>query len=206
MTVMLTADHLDRRWPRAPHSLVDGIVAAAPVLPKYEITSALILAHALAQWSEESAAGTATEENLHYSAQRIHEVWPSRFHSVAAAQPYAHSPRLLADAVYGGRMGNAANSDDGWNYRGRGLDQLTGKSEYERIGNACGLNLVLSPDLVSAPASCLEVAACYFKLSGAVEFAAKDDVVGVTRRVNGGLNGLAERESWLKAWKRELGV
>jgi putative chitinase len=204
---VLTTAILDRIWPRAPHSLVDGIVAAAPtVLPKYEITTPIVLMHALAQWSVECMAGTQMEENLHYSAERAHEVWPTRFPTVAAATPYAHSPRLLADKVYGGRMGNRAGTDDGWNFRGRGLGDLTGADEYERIGKACGLDLKANPDFVSAPSTCLEVACCYFRLSGAVEFAAKDEVQQVTERVNGGLIGLADRKAWLRRLKHEFSV
>src|SRR5579859_4844990 len=110
---MLTTALLDRIWPRAPHSLVDAIVSACPtVLPKYGITTALEAVHLGAQCSVESAAGTQLEESLHYSAERAHQVWPSRFPTVAAAAPYARSPRLLADRVYGGRMGNRAGTDD----------------------------------------------------------------------------------------------
>lgn len=75
------------------------------------------------------------EENLNYTAARIREVWPSRFASVKAAQPYARNPRALANKVYGGRMGNTA-ADDGWRYRGRGLSQITGKANYVKFGIA----------------------------------------------------------------------
>lgn len=203
---MLTASMLDRRWPRAAHSLIDGIAfaAAAGVLARYEINTPLRLAHFLAQISEETGGGTAIEENLHYSAERAHQVWPSRFPTAAAAAPYAHNPRLLADNVYGGRMGNRAGTDDGWNYRGRGLIQLTGKELYREIGAICGLDLVGHPELASDPSHCLEVAAAYWKKAGVNAFADRDDLRGETQRVNGGLINLAARQGWLTAWKHEL--
>ncbi|KSV77532.1 hypothetical protein [Sinorhizobium sp. Sb3] len=71
----------------------------------------------------------------HYSAERLTQVWPSRFPAIASARPFARDPRKLANRVYGGRMGNAA-PDDGWRYRGRGLPQITGKENYAKFGIA----------------------------------------------------------------------
>jgi putative chitinase len=205
--MLLTAAHLDRRWPHAPHSLVDGIVAAAPaVLPKFGLDAPLVLAHFLSHCSVECAAGTSMEENLHYSAERLVKVWPKRFPTLRSAMPYAHDPRLLADKVYNGRMGNRPNSDDGWNCRGRGLIDITGHDEYEKVGKECGLDLVANPNLAAAPDTALIVAAAFYKISGAIPFAAKDDITHDTEHVNGGLNGLAERKAWLRVWKAELGL
>ena len=204
---MLTADMLDRRWPRAPHSLVDRIVVSAPtVLLKFEITTPRRLAHFLAQASVECAGGTALEENLNYSAERLHAVWPARFPSIGSAQPYAHNPRLLADKVYDGRMGNRAGTDDGWNYRGRGLIDLTGAATYERVGKACGLDLKENPNLASASETALIVAAAFWMLSDANLLADRGEIRAETKVINGGLTGLADRDAWLKTWNRELGL
>jgi putative chitinase len=203
----LTAPILDARWPRAPHSLVDGIVAsAASVLDTFEINTPLRLAHFMSHCSEESGAGTVLEENLHYSAERAHEVWPSRFPTVASASPYADSPRLLADRVYGGRMGNASGTDDGWNFRGRGLIQITGRNAYEGVGKAAGIDLLGNPNLACASGSALLVAAACWREIGANAYADKDDIVGETRLINGGLTNLEAREVWLRVWKKELGL
>ncbi len=202
---MITADMLDRRWPRATHSLVDAIVAVAPtVLARFGITTPLRLAHFLAHASVESAAGTALEENLNYSAERLHTVWPGRFPSIGSAQPYAHNPRLLADKVYDGRMGNRTGTDDGWTYRGRGLIDITGAAMYQRVGEAAGLDLKANPGLASAPDSALAVASALWMLSDASRFADRDEIRAETKVINGGLTGLADREAWLKVWKREL--
>ena len=96
-------------------------------------------------------------ENLNYTtAAQLQKTWPARFPSMAAAQPYVRNPRGLANRVYNGRMGNATGSDDGWNFRGRGLPQLTGRDNYAKATTklrALGLlraheDLVADPDLV----------------------------------------------------------
>lgn len=94
------------------------------------------LAYILATAFHETGGKMApVEENLNYTATRIKQVWPSRFATVKAAKPYERNPRKLANAVYGGRMGNAG-PDDGWRYRGRGLAQITGKTNYAKFGLA----------------------------------------------------------------------
>lgn len=82
---------------------------------------------------ETGARFAPVEENLNYSAKRLTQVWPSRFPSIAVAQPYANNPEKLANKVYGGRMGNT-EPDDGWRYRGRGFVQVTGKDNYAKYG------------------------------------------------------------------------
>ena len=89
-------------------------------------------------------------ENLNYSAQRLTEVWPSRFPTIASAKPYASNPRKLANKVYGGRLGNVA-PDDGWLYRGRGLPQITGKENYAKFG------LAGTPDKASQMATAIRI-------------------------------------------------
>ena len=92
-----------------------------------------------------SALQPKTESLTYTSAARIRAVWPSRFPSVATAQPYVRQPQKLANFVYGGRMGNIS-PNDGWTYRGRGLCQITGRAMYEKLGKLLGIDLVGSPD------------------------------------------------------------
>src|SRR5438270_217410 len=115
------------------------------------------------------------------TAHRMTEVWPSRFPSAASGVPYQKNPRALANKVYNGRMGNAAGSDDGWNFRGRGASQTTGREGYERLAKATGLDVVNNPDLVNDPAHFLECGVADFVLCGCLAFAGADDVVNVTR-------------------------
>jgi putative chitinase len=198
----LDRDTLTRLWPQAPDALVGGIVETAPaVLARHDITTPLRLAHFLAQISHESGGGTITRESLNYThASRIREVWPSRFPTDAAAEPYVRNPEGLADRVYQGRMGNT-QPGDGARYAGRGLLQITGRDSYREIGTLTGLDLINQPDLAFAAEHALEVAAAEFKHLGCLPLCDKDDLRAVTERVNGGLTGLSERATWLARWR-----
>lgn len=202
---MLDAATLRRLWPRAPQALVDAMAAHAPAaFAKYGLTTRLRVLHLLAQISHESGGGTITAENLNYStAARIAAVWPRRF-TPASAAPYVHNPKGLADKVYNGRMGNRPGTDDGYNYRGRGLLQITGRDSYQQIGALVGLQLEAQPDLAGSPTYALDIAAAEFKKLGCLTFCDRDNVEAVTRRVNGGYTGLASRKAWLARWKAAL--
>lgn len=195
-------------WPSGDKlipGLRDAIVADVPtILPKYGISSDLVLAHFMAQISLECGAGTEVEENLSYSAQRMRQVWPSRFPTLASALPYQHNPRLLANKVYNGRMGNALNSNDGWDFRGRGATQTTGRDGYKSLGDRMALPLVTSPDMANDPARFLECGAADFVLCGCLPFAQQDNVLKVTQHLNGGTVGLSDRVAWLHRWKAAL--
>jgi putative chitinase len=200
-------------WPDGDHripGLRDGIAkAASTVFPKYGITSSLLVAHVMAQGSLECGAGEEVEENLSYSAQRMTQVWPSRFPTINSAIPFAHNPRLLANKVYNGRMGNAVNSNDGWNYRGRGFTQTTGLEGYVKLQaflakGGVNLDLLHHPELVNDPEHFLECGVADFVLCGCLPFAQADNVVEVTLHLNGGYTDLADRITWLRKWKAAL--
>jgi putative chitinase len=201
---------LRRLWPRGDSriaGLIEGMAATAPaVFDKYGIATPLLIAHVMAQISHECGAGTAVIENLNYSAARMTQVWPSRFSTTASATPYAHNPRALANKVYNGRMGNRPGSDDGWNFRGRGAVQTTGRDGYRRLAAATGLGVVAYPDLVNDPRHFLECGVADFVNCGCLPFARKDDVRGVTKRLNGGFVGLPQRKAWLSKWKAALTI
>lgn len=153
--------------------------------------------HFLAQVLHETGGLRAIVENLNYSAQRLVEVWPARFPSLAEAMPFAHNSRALANKTYGGRMGNI-NPNDGWRFIGRGLVQLTGRENYARVGQVLGQDFVGYPTAVLDPECGLRVAGIFWNTSAATDGADADDIVRVTKAINGGLLGLAERREWLE--------
>ena len=206
---MLTPDMMLQMWPladRAAPGLLGAIAAqSTAVFRAHGLTSGLLIAHAMAQFSHECGAGTALEENLNYSAHGLMSTWPARFDAAKAAA-FANDPRRIANEVYGGRMGNRPGTDDGWTFRGRGGIQLTGRDGYASLGRSLGLDLLGTPGLVSGPAHFLECAVAKFAANGCIGHAAADDIEGVTLALNGGQIGIAERTAWLARWKRLLGV
>ena len=179
-----------------------AIVATAPrVFETYGINTRTAMNQFMAQISHECGAGLEVEENLDYTAARMTEVWPNRFHTIAEALPYAHNPRLLANKVYNGRMGNAIGTDDGWSYRGRGATQTTGREGYQKLGEKLKLDLLSHPEFVNNPNNFLECGAADFVICGCLLPALSDDTYKVTLKLNGGTVGLAEREHWLTKWK-----
>lgn len=170
--------------------------------PTYGLETPLRIAHWLGQFGHESHNFTDFEENLSYSAERLCKVWPSRFPSLAAALPYARNPRALANKVYGGRMGNHG-PDDGWTYRGRG-PQLTGKENYTAAAKRTGLPLVTNPDLAAEPEHFVLLACDYWDSRKCNAAADDDNLVLVTKRVNGGSIGISERRLLVEKAKRIL--
>lgn len=177
------------------------VLAAAGLLDR-----PLRLAHFLAQVCHETGGLLILVENLHYlSPERLMAVWPTRFRTRAAALPYVGKPEALANKVYGGRMGNV-QSGDGWRFIGRGLCQITGRENYTRIGAALGLDLVGQPYLAVSPEHALTIAVEEWRTSGCTVHADADDIVKVTRAINGGLIGLSDRRVWLAKTKAVLEV
>ena len=179
-------------------ALVDAFADQAQALfDQYGISeSATRINFFLAQIGHESAGLTLVEENLNYSAESIAKVWPNRYADAAAAAPLAHNPEALADAVYGDRMGNT-HPGDGWLFHGRGLIQLTGRDAYETVGNSVNLPLQEQPELALDPQHALAVACGFWKWKGLNALCDGGSFEAVTKRINGGTNGMPERQAWL---------
>lgn len=199
----LTAAQFDAFAPNARSDYRDEIVAnAVPLLADFGLLqSPLRLAHFLAQLSHESGGFRLRTENLTYTtAQRLTEVWPSRFPTLAAAKPFMRNEEALANEVYHKRLGNTAPGD-GFKYRGRGMIQLTGKANYQEFSDRLGLDLIANPDLAFDPTIALRIAAEFWasrKWSGERamnELADDDKLRAITYRINGGFIGLEHREA-----------
>ena len=160
---------------------------------KYGIVTRLRIAAFIAQVGHESGQLTRLVENLNYSAEGLMKTWPSRFDLVRATAA-ARKPEQIANIVYGGRMGNTAPGD-GWKYRGRGLIQVTGKTNYEACGEALGVGLINQPELLELPQHAAMSAAWFWSMNGLNTQADAGDLAKITRRINGGLNGQADRQA-----------
>ena len=162
------------------------------VFVKYDLDTPKRQAAFIGQCAVESANFTRLQENLNYSAQRLTQVWPSRFPNISMAEPYANNPEKLADFVYAGRMGNLQDGD-GWKFHGRGLIQLTGRENYANCGNGIGVDLIDNPDLLLTPQYAVLSAGWYWNKKGLNALADTQEYGAMTRRINGGLTGLDER-------------
>ena len=159
---------------------------------KYDVNTPKRQAAFIGQCAVESANFTRLQENLNYSAQRLTQVWPSRFPNINMAESYAHNPEKLADFVYAGRMGNLQDGD-GWKFHGRGLIQLTGRENYANCGSGVGVDLIDNPDLLLTPKYAALSAGWFWNRKQLNLLADSGDIETMTKRINGGLTGLKER-------------
>ena len=182
----------------------DAVIAQIPdTAAKFGITNTLRLAHFLAQCGHESGGFKAVSENLNYSADGLKKIFPKYFPG-NLNESYARQPEKIAARVYGGRMGNGDEaSKDGFRFRGRGYIQLTGKANYTSFDKFVEDDILGNPDLVSTKYP-LASAAWFFnnnKLWSICDQGATDAVVtSVTKRVNGGTIGLADRIKHFKEY------
>lgn len=183
----------------------DAVIAMIPdTAAKFQINTPLRLAHFLAQCGHESGGFRLTKENLNYSAKGLRGIFSKYFKTDAEAAAYERQPAKIANKVYGGRMGNGPESSgEGAKYCGRGYIQLTGKDNYIAFGKSIGVDMTVNPDLVSSQYALLS-AAWFFTKNGLHKMAdggATDAVVtSITKRVNGGTIGLADRIKHFKEY------
>ena len=168
------------------------------VCTKYKIVTPLRLAHFLAQCDHESGHFTRVSENLNYSLEALLRVFPKYFNIDSDVEKYVHKPADIAARVYANRMGNGdEESRDGWDYRGRGYIQLTGRDNYEAFSAIVNDNLTAYPDLVASRYP-LESAAWFWnsrKLNDLADTGSDQQVVAeITKKINGGYHGLENRQ------------
>ena len=174
--------HIDPSW-------LDPLTSA---FERFEINTPERQAAFIGQCAHESANFKTLQENLNYSAKGLNATWPSRFPSDEAAQPFHRQPEKIANKVYSGRMGNT-DEGDGWKYRGRGLIQLTGKDNYRLASDALEVDFITDPDLVLTKEYAALTAAWYWNKRGLNKEADAKDFTGMTKKINGGTIGLADR-------------
>jgi putative chitinase len=169
--------------------------ALAQLLPQYEINTPDRIAAFLAQCAHESGGFMFIKENLNYRWQSLRKVFPKYFPTDALAQQYEKQPQKIANRVYANRMGNGPEeSGDGWRFCGRGLIQVTGRDNYSWFA----ASLQISPEEASEYMETFEGAAqsaCWFWESNNLnQWADKQDILTLTKRINGGTLGLEDRK------------
>ena len=179
----------------------------AMIADKFGIITNLRLCHFLAQCSTESGNFKAVSENLNYSKDGLLRIFPKYFPGTLA-ESYAHQPEKIASRVYGSRLGNGdETTKEGWKFRGAGFIQLTGKDNFKKFGDFIGVDLVKNPELVATKYP-LTSAAFFFNTNNlwpiCDEGLSEEVVTRVSKRVNGGYNGLDHRKSEFKRFEKLL--
>lgn len=179
----------------------------AASLSAFQISTPLRQAHFLAQTGHESAGFLKVEEGLNYSENALTAMFGKRI-TAEQARAYgrnamhAANQKMIASIIYANRNGNGdVASGDGYRYRGRGLIQITGKANYAALVKQLGADVVANPDLLLGYRFAAMSAAAWWKNNGLNELADSDDVIRITRIINGGTNGLDDRKSRLSKSK-----
>jgi putative chitinase len=204
---MITKEDIKHACPNARADIVDAIIDSLSLLEqKYKLNTPLRLAHFLAQTAHESGGFRLIEENLNYSAEGLNKIFPKYFIKAGRdATQYSRQPEKIANVVYASRMGNGdTNSGDGYKFRGRGLIQLTGRSNYTALSTDLGINLEEAVKYLTTAEGAVESAAWFWNKNGLNSLADKDDVSSVTKKINGGTIGLEDRKKHTKEFKEIL--
>jgi putative chitinase len=169
--------------------------ALSKILPDYDINTPQRVGAFLAQTAHESGGYKALKENLNYRAETLMKVWPRYFPSMDVANQYAHNQEAIANRAYANRMGNGDEaSGDGFRYCGRGLIQLTGKSNYQRFAESIETPVEEIPDFLATFEGAIQSACWFWETNNLNDFADTGDILTMTKRINGGTLGLAERQ------------
>lgn len=161
---------------------------------KYDINTPQRQAMFLAQVAHESANFRATVENFNYSAEGLRKTF-GKYFDETSAQEYARDPERIANRAYANRMGNGDEaSGDGWRFRGRGLIQLTGRTNYALYSLQNANNALIEPESVGRIELASDSAGWFWSTNRLNQLSDTGDIRVVTRRVNGGFNGLDDRQ------------
>ena len=164
------------------------------ILPDYEINTLNRVAAFLAQTAHESGGYRALKENLNYRAETLRKVFPKYFPTDEIANAYAGKQEMIANRVYGNRMGNGPEeSGDGFRYCGRGLIQLTGKDNYQNFADSIETPVEELPEYLATFEGAIQSACWFWETNNLNQWADKGDILTLTKRINGGTIGLEDR-------------
>jgi putative chitinase len=192
-TFEFTKEQLQEMIPKNPY-VDQWYDACSNILPEYEINTPQRVAAFIAQCAHESAGFTALKENLNYKAASLRKVFPKYFPTDEIAAQYANKGEMIANRVYGGRMGNGPEeSGDGFRYCGRGLIQLTGKQNYTSFAESLEMEVEEVPEYLATFEGALQSACWFWETNNLNQWADKGDILTLTKRINGGTIGLDDR-------------
>lgn len=192
--------------PRANQEILEAIEDAIHHIMQSGINTELRILHFIAQTATETGGFRRLDENLNYSAGRLREVFGARV-SISEAQRLANKPVEIANHVYANRLGNGGpDTNDGWNYRGSGFLQLTGRSNFRIRGAELSMPLEKTPEVVRQPKAGLRAAIAYWSARNINSAADRDDISQVRKLINGGTNGLAAARLWYIQARKKLSV
>lgn len=203
--MQITAAHIKSLFPKYKHP-DDLAEVLSEQFEKYEINTVNRAAGFLAQCGHESAGFSVLKENLNYSAEGLNKIFKKYFPTVASAQPYHRQPEKIANKVYGGRMGNGPEaSGDGFKFCGRGAIQLTGRDNYTKFANSVGMTVEEAVADLETLDGAIESACWFWKTNGLNAICDANDIVKMTKRINGGTIGLEDRTKHYEHAKHLLG-
>ena len=174
----------------------DWYEAMCEILPLWEVDTVERVAMFIAQCGHESGGFRVLSENLNYSAQALNSIFPKYFKRAGRdANEYHRQPEKIANVIYANRMDNGdAESGDGWRFRGGGILQLTGRYNYTKFGEAVEMSPEEAVDYVRTKKGALDSACWFWDTNGLNKYCDEQDIVGATKRINGGTIGLDDRK------------
>ena len=204
---LITVEQLKQIVPTLQDSKCrEYLLCLLQIMNEFSINTPLRVAAFIAQTAHESSGYTTFIENLNYSAQRLLQVFPHKF-TQAIAINYDRQSQKIANYIYANKIGNGDEaSDDGWRYKGRGVIQVTGRSNYKACGTELGLDLIAFPELLEQPLNAFRSAGWYWKSRNCNALADSTDFIELTRAINGGLNGLDDRKAYYGRAKSVFGI
>ncbi len=174
----------------------DWYEAMCEILPLWSVDTIERVAMFVAQCGHESAGFRVLSENLNYSAKALNTIFPKYFRRAGRdANDYHRQPEKIANVIYANRMDNGdSDSGDGWRFRGGGILQLTGRYNYTQFGKAVEMSPEQAVDYVRTKKGALDSACWFWDTNNINKWCDAMDVVGATKRINGGTIGLDDRK------------
>ena len=195
--MQVTLELLQHMCPKTKRSVLEGYIEPLNTVANYyEMTAnPARLAGFLAQIGPESGGFNFIKENLNYSAKGLRSIFGKYFPTDELAKQYERQPAKIANRVYGNRMGNGPEeSGDGFKFCGRGLIQLTGKHNYTRLANDLGISIDETIAYLETPNGAVASAGWFWDNNNLNQYCDRNDFITLTKRINGGTIGLADRQ------------